>query len=159
MTQKAWMNDTPYKMLDRNLKRLGLTMLLGAIIDVILALASLVFPAWVISLMGLDPPPEMFYLQMWPLIHSVFPCFYILAYMDTKRNVVIVTGAIMARVIYALYMFLSILLRGVRWTWAIPGGIGLALAVSHYVFLRLSDFGFWEVFSRAGNPPGMKKQL
>ena len=34
---------------------------------------------------------------------------------------------------------------------------GLGLAILHYVFLRLSDFGFWEVFSRAGNPPGMKK--
>lgn len=156
MTQKAWMNDTPYKMLDRNLKRMGLTMLIGAIVDVILALVGFIFPAWVFSLMGLDAPQEMFYYYMWPLIHLVFPCFYILAYMDTKRNVVIVTGAIMARAIYALFMFLSILIRGVRWTWAIPGGIGLALAISHYVFLRLSDFGFWEVFSRAGNPPGLR---
>jgi hypothetical protein len=156
MSRKAWMNDTPYRMLDRNLKRMGLTMLVGAIVDVILALAGLLFPGWVISLMGLDVPQEMFFFQMWPLVHLIFPCFYILAYMDTKRNVVIVTGAIVARVIYALYMVLSVVVRGVRWTWIVPAGICLALAISHYVFLRLSDFGFWEVFSRAGNPPGMK---
>ena len=64
----------------------------------------------------------------------------------------------MARVIYALFMFLSVLVRGVGWAWAVVGGISLAIAVSHYVFLRLSDFGFWEVFSRAGNPPGVRRR-
>ena len=156
MAQKTWVNDSPYNMLDRNLRRLGLTMLIGSIVDVILALVSLLFPAWVVSLMGIDSPAEVFTI-LFPLVHLVFPCFCILAYMDTKRNVAIVAGALMARVIYALLMLLPIPFRGVRWTWAIPGGIGLALAISHYVFLRLSDFGFWEVFSRAGNPPGMKK--
>jgi hypothetical protein len=156
MTPKMWVNDSPYNMLDRNLKRLGLTMLIGSILDVVLALVCLLFPAWVASLMGTDTPTEVFTL-LFPLVHLVFPCFCILAYMDTKRNVAIVTGALVARVIYALFLLLPIALRGVRWTWAIPGGIGLALAISHYVFLRLSDFGFWEVFSRAGNPPGMRR--
>ena len=155
MTQKTWLKDSPYDMLDRNLKRLGLTMLVGSIMDIILALVSLLFPARVVSLMGIDTPTEVFTL-LFPLVHLVFPCFCILAYMDTKRNVAIVAGALMARVIYALFLLLPIPFRGVRWTWAVPGGIGLALATLHYVYLRLSDFGFWEVLSRAGNPPGMR---
>jgi hypothetical protein len=157
MTQKTWLNDSPYNMLDRNLKRLGLTMLIGSIVDLLFALATLLFPAWVISLMGVDAPEEVF-SWFFPLVHLVFPCFCILAYMDTKRNIAIVTGALLARAIYALFLLLPILIRGARWTWAIPGGISLALAISHYLFLRLSDFGFWEVFSRAGNPPGMRNK-
>ena len=155
MAQKSWASDSPYNMLDRNLKRLGLTMLIGAILDVILALVSLLFPAWVASLLWVEPPGQEFSV-LFPLVHLVFPGFYILAYMDAKRNVAIVSGALIARAIYVVFMFLPILTRGAPWTWAIPGGIGLALVISHYVFLRLSDFGFWEVFSRAGNPPGMK---
>lgn len=155
MAQKTWLNDSPYNMLDRNLRRLGLTMLVSSIVDIVLALVTLLFPAWVVSLMGVDASRQAFSL-LFPLVHLVFPCFCVLAYMDTKRNVAIVAGALMARMIYALFMLSAILFRGARWTWAIPGGIALAVAIVLYAFLRLSDFGFWEVFSRAGNPPGMR---
>ena len=76
--------------------------------------------------------------------------------MDPKRNIVIVTGAIVARAIYALLMF-WLALHG-HWIMAVFGGISLAFAAIHYVLLRLSDFGFWEILSRAGNPPGMRRR-
>lgn len=157
MTRKTWAGDSPYNMLDRNLKRMGLTMLIGAILDVAIAVVALAFPSWLTSVMGIGTPQDAFMFSLWPLVHLVFPCFCVMAWMDTKRNVAIVSGAILARLMYALFMFISVLARGVSWSWAVVGGVGLALAVAHYVFLRLSDFGFWEVFSRAGNPPGMRK--
>ena len=78
-------------------------------------------------------------------------------WMDTKRNVAIASGAIIARVIYALFILLSVLSGNLRPAWAVFGGISVIWAIAHYVFLRLSDFGFWEVFSQAGNPPGLKR--
>ena len=156
--RKQRLGDSPYDMLDRNLKRMGLTMLIGAILDVMLALAIFLFPSRFIALTGMDAPKDMFYLQFWPLIHLVLPCFCILVWMDPKRNVAGVTAAIVARLIYAVFMFVSVWTRGLSWVWAAVGAASLALAVSHYVFLRRSDFGFWEVFRWAGNPPGAQKR-
>jgi hypothetical protein len=158
MSHKKWVDDTPYKWLERNLKRLGATMLLSAVYDLVLALVALIFPDWLMRVLGLYGPGDVFHFYLWPLVHLVFPCFCILAWMDIKRNVVIVTGAILARVLYALFMFVSVLVVDAHFVWAIWGGISLAWAVAHYVLLRMSDFGFWEVFSRAGNPPGMRRK-
>jgi hypothetical protein len=155
--ERTWLDDTPYNLLERNLKWLGKTMLAGAVWDVLLALVSLVFPGWLAGVMGLTLPQPVFYFYLWSIIHLVFACFGVLAWMDTKRNIVIVIGAITGRVIYAVFMFLSVLFLDVRPAWAIAGGISLILAVVHYVLLRLSDFGFWEVFIQAGNPPGMRR--
>jgi hypothetical protein len=154
VTQKTWLDDTPYDWLERNLRRLGTTMLIGAIYDVIVAMFGLFFPRWIASLTGIVMPSNLFYFYLWPMIHLVFASFYVLAWMDVKRNIVIVTGAIIARMLYAVFVFASISMLGIRPWWAIPGAISLGLAIIHYVLLRLSDFGFWEVFSRAGNPPG-----
>ncbi len=155
MRRRTWQGDSPYTMLDRRLKAMGRTMLIGAILDVVLAFTALVFPSQLARLMGFDAMDELG--RFWPLVHLVFPCFYILAWMDTKRNVAIVAGAIIARIVYALYMFAAVLFWRAWWVWSIAGGTSLVLAIAHYVFLRLSDFGLWEVFSRAGNPPAMKK--
>jgi hypothetical protein len=156
--QKQWSGDSPYDMLDRNLRRMGLTMLIGAILDVVVALAVFLFPSRVIALTGIDAPQDVFYLQLWPLLHLVLPCFCILVWMDPKRNVAGVTAAIVARLVYAAFMLISAWVRGLSWVWFVAGAVSLALAVSHYVFLRRSDFGFWEVFSQAGNPPGALKR-
>lgn len=155
MGQKAWAGDSPYNMLDRYLKTMGLTMLVGALLDLVIAVSAFALAPQVTAWLGLAPPNVTYY--MLPLVHLVFPPFCILAWMDTKRNVAIVTGAILARVIYALFTFALVLFAGASWIWTIAGGISLLLAISHYIFLRLSDFGFWEVFSQAGNPPAMKK--
>ena len=154
MGQKAWVGDSPYNMLDRYLKTMGLTMLVGALLDLVLALSALFLAPQFAAWLGLAQVDVTYYLL--PLIHFIFPPFCILAWMDTKRNVAVVTGAILARVIYALFTFAIVLLLRASWIWAIAGGISLLLAITHYVFLRLSDFGFWEVFSQAGNPPAMK---
>jgi hypothetical protein len=157
LADKVWLDDTPYDLLDRNLKRLGASMLVGAVYDVVLGLMSLAFPSWILGWLGQPLPASMFYFYLWPVMHLVFACFYTLAWMDPKRNIVIVTGAIVARLLYAGFMFVSVLMLGVGSTWAFFGVLSLILAVVHYVFLRLSDFGFWEVFVRAGNPPGMRR--
>jgi O-antigen/teichoic acid export membrane protein len=156
--RKQWQGDSPYDMLDRNLKRMGLTMLIGAILDVILAIAVFLFPLRFMALTGMGAPQDMFYLQLLPLLHLVLPAFCIVVWMDPKRNVAGATAAIIARLVYAVFMFVSVWIRGLGWVWAAVGATSLALAVSHYVFLRRSDFGFWEVFSRAGNPPGAQKR-
>lgn len=150
-----WLNDTPYDWLERKLKWLGRTMLLGAVHDVVLGLAGLLFPARVLEVMGALPPLERFYFYLWPLLYLVFACFGILAWLDVKRNILIVTGAIVARVLYAVFTFASVLFLAAPSSLAILGTISVALAVTHYVLLRLSDFAFWEVLFRAGNPPGM----
>ena len=155
MGQKGWVGDSPYNMLDRYLKTMGLTMLVGALLDLVIAASAFFLAPQITAWLGLTQPDVTYYLL--PLVHLIFPPFCILAWMDTKRNIAIVSGAILARVIYALFAFALVLLVRASWLWAIAGGISLLLAIVHYVFLRLSDFGFWEVFSRAGNPPAMKK--
>ena len=148
---------SPYSRLERNLRRLGATMLFGAITDLLIALVALVVPSWIAQFMGDDVTGASLSLQFWPLVHLVFPCFYIMAWMDPKRNVVIVACAIMSRVIYAVFMLAAGLGRGLGPAWLLDGGISLFLAVAHYVHLRRSDFGLWEVFIRAGNPPSLRE--
>ena len=158
MTRKIWLDDTPYNWLERNLKRLGTTMLLSAIYDIALGLSLFLFRSWFANLLHLSTLQDQAHLGFWALSHLILPCFCVLAWMDTKRNVVIVTGAIIARTIYAMFMFASILFGNAHPIWAVFGGISLAFGLAHYILLRLSDFGFWEILSRAGNPPGMKRR-
>ena len=47
--------------------------------------------------------------------------------------------------------------QGIGMAWLFDGGISLFLAAAHYVHLRRADFGLWEVFIRAGNPPGLRE--
>ena len=152
--QKMQPNGTPYNVLQQNLKRLGVTMLMASIYDLVLAFLGLVFSSEMMDMMGLSSSQELF--CFWPLTHLVFPSFGILAWMDTKRNIAIVCGAIMARIVYALFMFAAVVFVRVHPSMAVLGGISLLLAAVHYILLRLSDFGFWEVLMRAGNPPGLR---
>lgn len=157
MQQKVWSGGSPYSMLDRRLKGLGLTMLISTVWDVLIAVLGLVFPFQLAAWMRVEIGPGLlFYWQFWPLVHLILPCFCILAWMDTKHNIVIVAGAILVRVIYGLYMLAGTFWRGAGAAWAVMGGISLVIALVHYILLRLSDFGLWEVFSRAGNPPTIR---
>ncbi|UCC64578.1 MAG: hypothetical protein JSV36_05875 [Anaerolineae bacterium] len=158
MARRTWNNDTPYNVLGRHLKSLGAGLLGGAIYDATLGLWGLFSPGSLARLMGIDLPPERFYFYLWPLLHAVFACFGFMAWMDTKRNIAIVAGAIVGRVVYALFMFAAIWRLDVPWIWAVAGAISLILAVTHSVYLRKSDFAFWEVLLRAGNPPGIDKR-
>jgi hypothetical protein len=133
-------------------------MLVGAIMDAMLALLLLLYPSQISALMGINTAQQAFYLRFLPLVHLVFPCFCIFAWMDTKRNVAIVSAAIIARLVYALYVFALVLTGSIRWAWTWIGAVSLGLAIAHYVLLRKSDFAFWEVFSRAGNPPGFRRR-
>ena len=158
MPDKMWLDDTPYAWLERNLKRLGASLLVSAIYDVGLGLSSLLFPPWLSGLLGIPVPEDLFYLYLWSLAHLMSACFCVLAWLDIKRNILMAAAAIVARVSYALFMFLAVWLLRVRPAWAILGGISLAFAAAHYILLRLSDFGLWQVLVRAGNPPGMRRK-
>lgn len=155
MTRSRGRLRSPYDALERELSRLAATMLAGAIVDMAIALIALLFPTWLAPFTGGDVACTSLALQFWPLVHLMFPCFYIMAWMDPKHNVVIVAGAILSRLIYAAFMFAAALGREIGPAWLVDGGVSLALAVSHYVCLRRSDFRLWDVFIRAGNPPGL----
>ncbi|MBN1935408.1 MAG: hypothetical protein JW934_12135 [Anaerolineae bacterium] len=153
MAAKIRPDGTPYNILEQNLKRLGTTMLLFSIYDLIVALLFLVWPQWFLNL--LDYSGARYEFRTFALVHLLLPCFCMLAWMDPKRNIVIVTGAIMARVMYTVVLAIWILIDHVPLAFAVFGGISLLFAALHYLFLRRSDFGFWEILSRAGNPPGV----
>jgi hypothetical protein len=155
---RMWLDDTPYIWLQRNLKTLGVTLLISAGYDVGLSVFNLLFPSWMGTWLGIPMPEGLFYLYLWSLAHLVFAWFCVLGWLDVKRNILIAAGALVARVGYALFMFLCVWRLHIRATWAIFGGISLAFAVAHYVLLRLSDFGLWQILVRAGNPPGMRRK-
>ena len=158
MTRRTWSNDTPYNVLGRHLKRLGVGLLAGAIYDTALGLWGLFGPDSLATAIGIDLPRERFYFYLWPLLHAVFACFGFMAWIDVKRNIAIVAAAIVGRVVYALFMFAALWRLGVPWVWGAAGGISLILAVTHGVYLRKSDFRFWEVLIRAGKPPGLGRR-
>jgi hypothetical protein len=133
-------------------------MLLGVVYDLGMSLTCLVFPRWFAGRLGLSVLQGAFGLYLLSLVHLVLACFGVLAWMDIKRNIVIVTGAILARLVYAVFMLGAVWQFSLGPAWAVGGVISLALALSHYVFLRLSDFGFWDVIRRAGNPPGLRRR-
>jgi hypothetical protein len=154
MVQKMQPNGTPYNTLERNLRRLGITMLVSTIYDLAIALLTLFWPTLIVQISNRTVHEPFYFL---PLIHITFSCFCIPAWMDTKRNIVIVASAIIARSIYAGIVCALVLLGSLPPVIAVLGGISLLFAITHYILLRLSDFGLWEVVSRAGNPPGMRR--
>ena len=158
MSRRAWIKDTPYNVLWRHLKRLGVSLLAGALYDIALGLIGLFWPKWLAVLLGVHLPRERFFFYLWPLLHLVFACFGVMAWMDVKRNIAIVAGAIVGRTIYALFMFAAVWRLDVRPTWAIAGAISLILAIAHGAYLRKSDLTFWEVLIRAGNPPDLPQR-
>ncbi len=154
MVNKMRPDGTPYNRLEQNLKRLGTSMLVFSIYDLIIALLFLLWPQWLLILIG--DTAARYGFRTFALTHLILPCFCMLAWMDPKRNIVIVTGAIIARVVYALVLAIWIFGEHVPPVFLLFAAISLVFAVVHYVFLRLSDFGFWEILSRAGNPPGVR---
>lgn len=154
MARKMRADGTPTNTLERNLDRLGTTMLIFAVYDLAIALLTLIWPNLVVwdSYRTAHEPPYFL-----PLVHTTFACFCIPAWMNTKRNIVIVASAIVARVTYAVILFILVLDASYPPTCAVLGGISLLFAIIHYVFLRLSDFGLWEVLHRAGNPPSIRR--
>ncbi len=153
MTAKMRPDGTPYNILEQNMKRLGATMLILSIYDLVVALFLLIWPQGVAGIFGCTDAACTF--RPLALVHLTLPCFGLLAWMDPKRNIVIVTGAIIARIIYALALGIWIVTEQLPLNILALGGISLVFAALHYYFLRRSDFGFWEILSRAGNPPGV----
>lgn len=154
MVQKMQADGTPYNTLERNLRRLGASMLIFAVYDLAVALLTLLWPNLAVQISHGTVNEPFHFL---PLAHITFACFCVPAWMNTKRNIVIVASAIVARVSYAAIVLILVLVASLPPALIILGGISLLFAVLHYVFLRLSDFGLWEVLRRAGNPPSIRR--
>jgi hypothetical protein len=151
--------DNPYNRLARNVQRLRWTMLAGMVYDGILVAVGIVAPRGLLEWGGGIVPQQPFYLRFWSFLHLTLASFYFLAWMDVKRNIAIVAGAVVVRIAYAFFLFAALWLeRPHIGIWAGLGAISLLLGISHYFFLRLSDFGLWEVLSHAGNPPGARRR-
>jgi hypothetical protein len=158
VARRTWSRDTPYNVLGRHLKRLGAGLLVGALYDLTVGLWGLLGPRSLAAVLGIDLPAERFYFYLWPLLHAVFASFGIMAWINTKRNIAIVAGAIVGRTVYAGFMFAAVWRLHVPGIWAAAGGLSLILAVTHGVYLRKSDFTFWEVLLRAGTPPSIERR-
>lgn len=139
--------------LERNLKVLGITMLLGAIFDWATAALVLFVPAQVATFLGVPISGEPVILRLCGLLLTIPALFYLVAFGDTKRNVVIVTVAIVVRACLGAFFTLHVLFQAASSSWLAIGLINFGFAAVHLVFFKLSDFDFWPILRRAGNPP------
>jgi len=139
--------------LERNLKILGITMLLGAILD--WAVAALVFflPGQVATFLGAFISGDPMILRLCGLLLAIPALFYLMAFVDTKRNVVIVAVAIVVRACLGAFFVVHVLFLAAPDSWLAIGLLNLGFAAIHFIFFKLSDFDFWPILRRAGNPP------
>jgi hypothetical protein len=139
--------------LERNLKILGVTMLVGALFD--WAIAALVFfrPGQVATFLGMSISGDLMTFRLCGLLLAILPLFYIMAFIDTKRNVAIVAATIVGRVGLGVFFVVHVLFLAAPRPWLAVGLINLGFAAVHLIFFKLSDFDFWPILCRAGNPP------
>jgi hypothetical protein len=139
--------------LERNLKVLGITMLLGAIFDWATAALVLFLPGQVAVLLGAPFSGDPLILRLCGLLLAIPALFYVMAFGDTKRNVIIVTVAIVVRACVGAFFVVHVLFLAAPSSWLMIGLINLGFAAVHSIFFKLSDFDFWPILRRAGNPP------
>lgn len=136
--------------LERNLKVLGITMLLGAIFDWAMA-ALFLLSTQIATLLGVSG--DQLILRLCGILLATPALFYLMAFGDTKRNVVIVATAIVVRTCLGAFFIVHTLLLAAPGSWLAVGLLNLGFAASHLTFFKLSDFDFWPILRRAGNPP------
>ncbi|MDY7041274.1 MAG: hypothetical protein SVX38_10475 [Chloroflexota bacterium] len=139
--------------LERNLKILGITMLLGALFDWTTSAVVLVLPGPVASFLRMPGGGDKFTLRLCGLLVAILAFFYLMAIIDTKRNIAIVVATIVGRAGMGLFLVVNVLLLAAPRPWLLIGLINLGFAVAHLIFFKLSDFDFWPILRRAGNPP------
>lgn len=139
--------------LERNLKVLGITMLLGAIFDWVTATLIFFWPGQAGTFLGLPVSGNQMTLRLCGLLLAFPALFYLMAFGDTKRNVVIVTVATVVRACLGGFFLLHVLFRLASNVWLAIGLINVGFAATHLTFFKLSDFDFWPILRRAGNPP------
>lgn len=126
---------------EQNLKNLGLTMLFGSIYDWVVAALTLLFPNFV-TLFGVPYPKDLMYFRFGGLLMLVLPFFYLLGYIQTKRNIAVVPSAIIVRGIGFLFLTLHSLLLEESPFWALFGFADLLFGALHYCFLKRSGYTF-----------------
>ena len=137
--------------LERNLRILGITMLLGAIFDWAMATWLLFLPAQTAAFLGVSN--DRLILHLCGLLLTIPALFYLMAFGDTKRNVIIVAMAIVVRACQGAFFVVHVLLLAAPGSWLAIGLLNLGFAAIHLTFFKLSDFDFWPILRRAGNPP------
>lgn len=147
---------SPLNRLERAVRSLGITMGVGACYDLLRGGMLLAAPVWAWGLVGLElAEGDVFVFRLMGLLLLVLGGVYLLGWLDTKRNVVLVAVAIIARVGEAVFWGIGVALGEVPTMGWLLALIAVGLGVVHYVFLRKSDFGFWEVLLRIGRPPSL----
>ena len=139
--------------LERNLKILGITMLVGALFDWATATLALFWPGQVAALLGMSIPGDPMIFRLCGLLLAIPALFYIMAFIDTKRNVAIVAATIVGRAGLGVFFVVHELFLAAPRSWLVIGLINLGFAVVHLIFFKMSDFDFWPILRRAGNPP------
>jgi hypothetical protein len=139
--------------LERNLKVLGFTMLLGALFDWVTAALVLFLPNPAAALLGMSGPDNQMISRLCGLLLAIPALFYIIAFVDTKRNVAIVAMAIIGRAGLGMFFITHEWFLTAPLSWLVIGLINLGFAAVHLVFFKMSDFDFWPILRRAGNPP------
>ncbi|MCR4408544.1 MAG: hypothetical protein NUW24_16755 [Anaerolineae bacterium] len=137
--------------LERNLKILGMTMLLGAIFDWATATLLLFLPTQTAAFLGVSS--DRLILRLCGLLLAIPALFYLMAFGDTKRNVAIVAAAIVVRACLGAFFVVHVLFLAAPSSWLAIGLLNLGFAAIHLTFFKLSDFDFWPILRRAGNPP------
>ena len=139
--------------LERNLKILGITMLLGALFDWTTAALIMFLPGPVAVFLGMPSPSDPMIFRLCGLLLAIPGLFYVMAFVDTKRNVAIVAATIVGRASLGVFFVVYVLFLAVPRPWLVIGLINLGFAAVHLIFFKMSDFDFWPILRRAGNPP------
>ena len=139
--------------LERNLKILGITMLVGALFDWATATLALFWPGQVAALLGMSIPGDPMIFRLCGLLLAIPALFYVMAFIDTKRNVAIVATTIIGRACLGIFFASQVLFMNAPYSWLVIGLINLGFAAVHLIFFKMSDFDFWPILRRAGNPP------
>ncbi|MBC7250639.1 MAG: hypothetical protein H5T62_10185 [Anaerolineae bacterium] len=139
--------------LGRNLRTLRITMLLGIIFDWTIAILVLSLPVRTAALWGITDAGELEVWRLCGLLLAIPALFYIMTVIDIKRNVSIVAAAIVGRICLGAFLVAHVIFSAAPVSWLALGLGNLGFAAMHSIFFKLSDFDFWPILRRAGNPP------
>ena len=124
------------KSLSFEFRILRMTMLVGAIYDLVFGVPILLFPARLAPLINLAMPKEEIYLRLCGVFLIMVAFFYYLAFRDLERYLGNVAVAIVGRGLGAFFFFIFYFFLHYPKTFFLLGLVDLTFAVIHFLFLR-----------------------
>lgn len=116
-------------------------MLLGSIYDWVMALLIFLYPK-AITFFGVPFPTDLMYFRWGGLLMLILPFFYLLAYINTEKNIAVVPSAILARTAGFLFLTLHTVLLGEAPVWVMFGLADLLFGVLHYIYFKRCGYAF-----------------